>query len=148
MDKDGFQKFLEKQKVPEEKIADACKIVDVFERFLNSTDLTTATSEDAEKFTQRMVKDGTNTYDNFVALLRYGYFIENNDLYISFLEPIDGGNVIEVLREKLGEEVGEDLRDEVFKDIQLPPLGTSSIEKPKIAQAVMEQMEGKVDKET
>ncbi len=148
MDKDGFQKFLEKQKVPEEKIGEAFKIVEGCERFLDGRDLTAATSGDAKNFIQKMLEDGTNTYDNFVTLLRYGYFIENNDLYISFLEPIDGGNVIEVLREKLGEEAGEDLRDEVFKDIQLPPLGMSATEKPKVAQAVMQQMEGKVDQET
>lgn len=148
MDKEGFQRFLEKQKVPEEKINDAVSIVERFESFLKDTALSSATSSDAEAFIQVMLKEDINTYDNFVHLLRYGYFIENNDLYISFLEPIDGGKVMEVLHRKLGEEVGENLRDEVFKGIAMPPLGTPPSEKPKITQAVMERMEAKIDSKT
>jgi len=148
MDKDGFQTFLEKQKVPEEKISDAISIVERFESFLNGTTLASATSNNAEEFIRIMLEEGTNTYDNFIHLLRYGYFIENNDLYISFLEPIDGGNVMEVLHKKLGEEVGEALRDDVFKDISLPPLGTPASEKPRITQSVMERMEANIDSKT
>jgi len=148
MDTDGFQKFLEKQKVPEEKISEAISIVERFESFLKSKELGNATSQDAAAFIRVMLDEGINTYDNFVHLLRYGYFIENNDLYISFLEPIDGGKVMEVLHQKLGEQVGENLRDDIFKDISMPPLGTPSSEKPKITRAVMERMETKVDAKT
>ena len=145
MDKEGFREFLEKQKASEEKIIEAVAIVERFESFLKDKEATSATSDDAKMFIEVMLEERTNTYDNFVHLLRYGYFIENNDLYISFLEPIDGGNVMEVLREKLGEEVGEDLRDEVFQDIMMPPLGTPPSEKPKVTQSVMKRLETKVD---
>ena len=149
MDKYGFREFLIKQKVPEEQMDDAIALVERFEAFLKDQDsestLDSATSEDAIKFTKVMMNENLNTYRNFVTLLRFGYFIGNNDLYISFLEPIDGSEVLEVLHKKLGEEAGEELRDEVFKGIDLPPLGTPPSAKPKITQAVMKRMEAMVD---
>jgi len=152
MDKNGFREFLTKQKVPEEQMDAAVGLVERFEKFLKGqnpdTSLESATSDDAIKFTTIMMDENLNTYGNFVVLLRYGYFIGNNDLYISFLEPIDGSEVLEVLHKKLGEKAGEKLRDEVFKGIDLPPLGTPPSAKPKITQVVMEKMEALVDPKT
>ncbi|MDF1538334.1 MAG: hypothetical protein P1Q69_05480 [Candidatus Thorarchaeota archaeon] len=152
MDKDGFREFLTKQKVPEEQFDDAINLVERFETFLKDQDpevsLESATSADAIKFTKVMMDKNFNTYGNFVVLLRYGYFIGNNDLYISFLEPIDGSEVLNVLHEKLGERAGENLRDQVFNGIDLPPMGTPPSAKPKITQAVMERMEALVDPKT
>ena len=150
MDKDGFRSFLNKQNFPEEQMANAIGLVERFEVFLKeqNSSLESATSEDARKFVRVMIDESLNTYDNFVVLLRYGYFIGNNDLYISFLEPIDGSEVLEVLYKNLGENPNEDLRNKVFDGIDLPPLGTPQSEKPKITQAVMERMEAMVDPKT
>ena len=150
MDKDSFCEFLKKQKYPNEQMDSAIGLVERFEGFLAGQNLTleSANSVDAEKFVQVMVDEDLNTRDNFITLLRYGYFIGNNDLYISFLEPIDGSEVMKVLHTKLGEAVGDSVRDEVFKDIELPPLGTPQSKKPKITQAVMERMEALVDSKT
>ena len=81
-------------------------IVEKFEDFLKKLDqpktLESATSEEVAKFSIVLIKEGANTYDNFVALTRYGLFVKNNDIYVSFLGLIDGGDVIDVLYEKLG----------------------------------------------
>ncbi|MFW9955569.1 MAG: hypothetical protein ACFFD3_13550 [Candidatus Thorarchaeota archaeon] len=148
MNKAGFRKFLQERKMPDEKIDDSIKIVEDFESFLeNDHGMTpeSASSVQALSFIDTMVENEKNSYGNFVALMRYGYFIGNNDLYISFLEPIDGSEVLNVLHDKLGESVGEELRDEVFKGIDFPPLGTPSSEKPRIAKRVMDRMETLVD---
>jgi hypothetical protein len=64
------------------------------------------------------------------------------------LELIDGAEALEGLYEKLGEAVGEQKRDEVFADIEIPPLGAPNSEKPAITQVVMERLEQLVDPET
>lgn len=148
MDRDSFRKYLTERKVADEKISEALELVQRFEGFLKGKDLSSATSDDAQDYIDTMMREGSNTYENFVTLLRYGYFIGNNDLYISFLEPIDGSNVLEVLREKLGERIGKDLRDKVLEDIDLPPLGTRAADKPRVTQSVMEKLEAMVDSKT
>jgi hypothetical protein len=64
------------------------------------------------------------------------------------VELLDGSEALNGLYEKLGQAVGEQIRDEVFAGIEIPPLGTPSSEKPRITQAVMERMERLVDAET
>ena len=152
MDSEGFRKYLKGRELPDETVEASIAIVGEFEQFLvvkrGGRNIAAAGVEDADAFIVDMISRGVNTHENFAALLRYGYFIKNNDLYISFLEPIDGGNVLEVLHEKLGEQVGKGLRDEVFEGIDLPPLGTRPSDKPKFAQAVMERMESMIDPDT
>ncbi|MCK4740632.1 MAG: hypothetical protein KAT22_03740, partial [Candidatus Thorarchaeota archaeon] len=127
-------------------------IVEKFEDFLKKLDqpktLESATSEEVAKFSIVLIKEGANTYDNFVALTRYGLFVKNNDIYVSFLGLIDGGDVIDVLYEKLGKIAGKEKRDEVFNEIELPPLGLPPSQKPRITQTVMDKLEAVVDAET
>jgi hypothetical protein len=148
MDRDGFRKYLIERRVADEKIPGALDTVQRFESFLKGKDLSSATSDDARDYIDVMMLEDSNTYENFVTLLRYGYFIGNNDLYVSFLEPIDGSNVLEVLHEKLGERVGKGLRDKVFENIELPPMGTRPTDKPRITQHLMEKLEMIVDPKT
>ncbi|MHA1484078.1 MAG: hypothetical protein ACTSPR_02025 [Candidatus Thorarchaeota archaeon] len=122
MDREGFRRFLQERKGSEDQIMQSISIV--------------------------LIKEGANTYDNFVALARYGLFAKNNDIYVSFFGLIDGGDVIDVLFEKLGDIAGEDKRDEVFNGIELPPLGLPPSQKPKVTQTVVDKLEALVDAET
>ena len=83
-----------------------------------------------------------------MTLVRYGHFTQNAPVYVAGVELLDGAEALDGLYEKLGQAVGEEKRDEVFAGIELPPLGTPSLEKPRITQAVMERLEQLVDPET
>ena len=152
LDREGFREFLKERKGSEDQTMQSISIVERFEDFLKDLDqlktLESATSEEVAKFSTVLIKEGTNTYDNFVALTRYGLFVKNDDIYVSFLGLIDGGDVIDVLYEKLGDIAGEEKRDEVFNGIELPPLGLPPSQKPKITQTVVDMLEAVVDAET
>ena len=152
LDREGFRGFLQERKDSEDQTMQSISIVEKFEDFLKGLEkpktLKSATSEEVAKFSTVLIKEGANTYDNFVALTRYGLFVKNNDIYVSFLGLIDGGDVIDILYEKLGDIAGEEKRDEVFNGIELPPLGLPPSQKPKITQAVVDRLEAVVDAET
>jgi hypothetical protein len=152
LNKEGFRRFLQGREVPVDEIENSISIVERLDGFVKNLDqfrtLESVTFDDTLEFTTLLINEGINSYENFVALVRYGRFAKNNDLYLAFLELIDGGNVIDVLYEKLGESVGEKKRDEVFRGIDMPPLGMPSSQKPRVTRAVMDQMEAKVDSET
>jgi hypothetical protein len=61
---------------------------------------------------------------------------------------LDGAEVLESLYEKVGQSVGDQERDEIFRGIDLPLLGTPSAQKPRVTQAVMERLENRVDPKT
>lgn len=150
VDKDGFQKFLEEREVSEDMIEQSFQIVEEFEAFLHEKkgNLESASVDNFREFSGLMIRDEKNSYDNYVALARYNYFVENMTVYLAVLELLDGSNVLEVLHEKLGLAIGEEKRDEVFEGIALPPMGTPSTEKPRFTQAIMEKLEAIVDPST
>ncbi|OLS29888.1 MAG: hypothetical protein ThorAB25_13460 [Candidatus Thorarchaeota archaeon AB_25] len=149
MDKEGFRKYLtdREQPVPEEQIVENTKMVERFEEFLQQFGKTLETASETEfsKFSKILIEEGLNTYLNYAALSRYAYFIKNMDLYLPVLAIFDGGEVMNVLHERLGEHVGEEKRDEILPKKGLPPLGIPDTEKMGVTREVMEKMEKVLD---
>ena len=105
MDKDGFRKYLtdRDQPVPEDEIIENIKMVERFEEFLNQSGKTLESAADEEftRFSKILIEEGANTYLNFAALSRYAFFIENMELFLPVLAIFDGGEVMNVLHERL-----------------------------------------------
>jgi hypothetical protein len=149
MDEEGFRKYLtdREQPVPEEQIIENTKMVERFEEFLKQfgKTLETATEEEFTKFSKILIEENSNTYLNYAALSRYAYFIKNMDLYLPVLGIFDGGEVMNVLHERLGEHVGEEKRDEILPKESLPPLGMPDTEKMGVTRKIVEKMEKVLD---
>jgi len=145
MDKEGFRKYLtdRDQPVPEEEIVENIKMVERFEDFLKKSGKTLETASDEEftRFSKVLIDEESNTYLNYAALSRYAFFIKNMDLFLPVLAIFDGGEVMKVLHERLGEHAGEKKRDEVLPKKNLPPLGMPDTEKMKVTREVLEKME-------
>jgi hypothetical protein len=149
MDKDGFRKHLQDRDIAPEEIEQHLVIIERFESFLQDTGRqrppTRPTAADLHAFSAQLVKQGLNLYNNYLALLRYGRFAQNNEMFVAAMEYLDGSEVMDNLYQKLGQEVGEQTRDAVFRGITLPPLGVPSKQKYRITAAVMDRLEQLVD---
>jgi hypothetical protein len=149
MDKEGFRKYLtdRDQPVPEEEIIENTKMVERFEEFLEQFGKTLETASDDEftRFSKVLIEEGSNTYLNYAALSRYAFFIKNMELFLPVLAIFDGGEVMNVLHERLDEHVGEEKRDEVLSKEDLPPLGMPDTEKTRVTKRVLERMEKVLD---
>ena len=149
MDEKGFRKYLtdRDQPVPEEEIVENIKMVGRFEEFLKQSEKTLKTASDEEftRFSKILIEEESNTYLNYAALSRYAFFIKNMDLFLLVLAIFDGGEVMNVLHERLGEHVGDEKRDEILSEKDLPPLGIPDTEKMKVTRGVLEKMEKVLD---
>jgi hypothetical protein len=149
MNKEGFRKYLtdREQPVPEEQIVENMKMAERFEEFLKQFGKTFETASEVEftEFSKVMIEEGSNTYLNYAAISRYAYFIQNMDLYLPVLAIFDGGEVMNVLHERLGEHSGESVRDNVLPKEDLPPLGMPDTEKMKVTREVVKRMEKVLD---
>jgi hypothetical protein len=103
--------------------------------------------QDVTAFVKLLARDGLDTYDNLVALARYGWFTDDRPTYLGALELLDGSEVMENLHTRLGQAVGDAVRDRVFEGIPLPPIGTPNTAKPAITQAVMDRLAHLVEPE-
>lgn len=88
-----------------------------------------------------MIDRGENTMVNLLALVRYAKLIDNRELFVAIFQMLDGYEVMDNLYLKLAEVVGEDLRDCIFEDLPLPPLGLSRYEKAQYTARIMGRME-------
>ena len=152
MDKEGFRHYLtdREQPVPEEQIVANMEMVERFEGFLKQFDKTleTAGEEEFEKFSAILIEEGANTYLDYAGISRYAFFIQNMNLYLPVLGIFDGGEVMNVLRERLGEHAGQEIQEKILPEEDLPPLGMPNIEKMKVTKEIVKHMEELLDPET
>ncbi len=143
MDREGFSQMLRGRRLTEEQIASSIAIAERFETYLvvsNEMDEMTA----AWKFCRELIREGQDTFDNLLALARYGRFIKNNLIYIAFIEVIDGAEAQPNLFEKVGTLFGKKVRDEVFAGIGASPLGLPPTDKPFDMFPVIDRLVGKL----
>jgi hypothetical protein len=61
---------------------------------------------------------------------------------------VDGGEVMENLYAKLAASAGDNKRDQIFHDVQLPTIGTPVAQRPAIMKTVIQRMEDLLDEQT
>ena len=145
MDKESFRTYLLERKLPEEHLDPFISLIERFEEFLNESGrsgaLRSATADEVNAFSATLIAEGDNVWDNYIALLRYAAFAKNRPFFVAVMEYLDGQEALGNLHAKVGEALGEAKRDEIFEDVDLPPLGTPNTEKPRITQAVIGRLE-------
>jgi len=129
MDREGFRELLKARKMSEEKIEAAIEIAERFETYLRASTSKTDTVKTWE-FCKILIEEGQNSYDNLLALARYGRFTKNNTIYVAMLELLDGAEAQPNLYKKVGEVFGESVRDQAFAGVGVSILGVPPPEKP------------------
>ena len=151
MDEQGFRVFLAKRNLTEKAVKAHISIVKEFEEYLEEkdsiNDIDRAKPNDFDDFSEILMKEGRDTFDNILALARYALFTNNKALTVHALELIDGAEVMENLSRNLRQKIGEGKWKEIFGDIKLPALLTRPRDRPNITKKVMERLEAKLDKE-
>lgn len=143
MDQEGFRTLLQGRGVAEEKIAAAFALVAQFEDFVAGAGDVPIT-EAAWAFSERLIREERNTEDAYLALARYGLFTRNNALFVAILELLDGAEAQGNLYRRVAEVFGAAVRDEVFADVGVAPLGLPTSAKPGVMHPVVARLEAKV----
>ena len=137
-----FKTFLIEHKVENPQIELAMKLIAEFEEYLKSRGkgMEKTKYEDMQEFSSYLLQKKENTFENYIALLRYGYFTKNNYIIIAIMEIIDGSEVIANMSKRLTEEFGVEVRNKVFGELEVPPLGLSPLLKSEITKKLVETL--------
>jgi len=81
------------------------------------------------------------------ALLNYANFTKKNDYIVEIIDIVESFNAMDNLYLRIAEQFNEKVRDEIFENVNIPPLGVNPDKKPKITKVVMKRLEEKLGEE-
>jgi hypothetical protein len=138
VDKQGFQKMLQNLHLNEQAIKNTFAISERFEKYLKNKKPTTDTAWD---FSKILIKEKNNNFRSYLALLFYCQFIKQDEMYVGFMELIDGGEVGDNLYKGVTEKFGKGVRNEVFNGKGKIAYGTPSPEKPAYLHPIIKRLQ-------
>ena len=150
MDRAGFRAYLVERQATAEATESALAVAERFEFYVRKTHgvrVDQAPTDAARAFASKLLESGDNTYDNYLALARFGRFMGNQAVFVAMLEILDGHEALGNLYDKVGGELGDAARGRVFAGIDVPPLGESNLERARLMKRVVERLEAAVGHE-
>jgi hypothetical protein len=147
---EGFREFGKDRGYTEQMIEEAIFAIKDYNDFLveSESNIDSATGDDIHHYAQYLIDTGKNSKAIFYGLVRFSFFLGKIDLIITTLELLDGSDVLDNLARELKETVGAEKADEILKEIEFPPLGTSAVEKPVITKKVIDRLAENLDEKT
>ena len=136
-----FREYLLMREQSEAQIKKAVEAVRDFEGELGDKTVESATLEDLRGYLARLVSRRENSLDRLVALARYFYATDRNDLYIYFTAVLGGRTVLPSISARLESLVDEETMKRVFDGVEMPPLGSPPEDVPHVTQRLMERLQ-------
>ena len=144
-----FRKYLKKRRLSSKEIDFSVKTIGKFERFLKDRRLSidAAKLEDLKDYISLLKAKGSNSLNTLVALARYFGFVKRNDFFIYIAPPLNAREVLPGVGQRLAAIAGENTRRKVFEGFELPPLGASQEDYPRLTKVVVDRMEAELPEE-
>ncbi len=137
-----FRKYLSEQKVDPEQAKTFLNCLEELQKFQRTDNIDALPKGTILRYTEHLVKVNPDAVlDTLRALYNYGNFIKNHDYVAEVLDIHEGYNAMDNLFDRVAEQFGETVRDEIFTDIQLPPLGVDPETKCEVTKIVMKRLE-------
>jgi hypothetical protein len=141
-----FKQFLLEQKVQETEIPGFLEAITGFIQFLESKNesIMDFTYGKLIDYTDRLVekdRKGARTLIIGFGLWRYFPFIKKPEYMEELLDIAESSSALDTLFKRVGEWHGETIRDDVFRGIEIPPLGAHPEKKPQVTKEVLKRLE-------
>ncbi|NVM19396.1 MAG: hypothetical protein HWN80_16965 [Candidatus Lokiarchaeota archaeon] len=145
-----FLKYLLKNKVSQEQADIYIPRLNEFNEFLEkeNKDIDIFPSGEIIKYADILVeRNSDNVLDFLRALINYANFIKNYDYIVEIIDISESYNAMDNLYQRIAEQHGEQIRNEIFKNISIPPLGTHPEKKPEFTKEIMRRLVQKIGEE-
>jgi len=142
--------YLSENNISQEQASVYLSRLKEFHNFLKKDDknLDMIPEGEIRNFSEFLVKSGKEdlVLDLLRALINYANFSKKYDYTIEIIDISESYNAMDNLYQKIGEQYGNVLQDEIFENIAIPPLGTDPEKKPEFTKIIMKRLEEKIGK--
>ncbi|MFX0204610.1 MAG: hypothetical protein ACFFDT_01395 [Candidatus Hodarchaeota archaeon] len=145
-----FKSFLLESNVPENMIPNLLNAVNGFIQFIeekNETIHSFSYGKLIEYADKLASKDKLAARHLIIGLWRYFPFIEKHHHVEEVIDIAESAPAMDNLYSRIADWHGETVRDEIFQDIEIPPLGAHPEKKPQVTKIVMKRLEEKLGEE-
>jgi len=140
-------KYLIKNNVSQERVNDFIVILNEFNNYLEKKDLTVDSIPTGKilEYTEYLIEKGSKkVLELLIALYHYAHFAKKYDYIIEITDIEESSNAMDNLYLRIAEQFNEKIRDEIFKDMDIPPLGVDPNKKPEFTKEIMKRLEEKL----
>ncbi|MFX1418766.1 MAG: hypothetical protein ACFE9N_07595 [Promethearchaeota archaeon] len=144
MNEKNFENFLSKSNVAKEQVAIFIERLNEFDDFLKMKNYNIDSVPKGEilNYTEYLIATNNDTVlDLLRALINYANFIKNYDYIVEIIDISESYNAMDNLYQRVTEQQGEQIRDKIFANITIPPLGVHPEKKPEFTKKIMKRLE-------
>ncbi len=98
-------------------------------------------------FSSKLIEEEKNTRLAYENIIGFGHFTDNKNLVMLGREVFDGSEVMSNLSKRLSEEFSKEFRDDIFQDLDVPPLGIDPKIKPDYTKKLITRLVKKLGEE-
>ncbi|MBY9001707.1 MAG: hypothetical protein KGD64_12390 [Candidatus Heimdallarchaeota archaeon] len=146
MNIEAFQEYLQEKEISETDREDLFSELTKFQAYLKSEEiqLETIPKGKIQEYTEKLVKEENSALNIIRVMFSLATFLQKHDYTIELIDIIESYNAMDNLYLRLAEQHGEDIRDRIFEDIHIPPIGSDPDKKPEITKKVIKRLEDEV----
>ena len=144
LNKEEFRKFLLDNNLNEDQALGHLEVLSNFNEYLRKRDIDIDNIPKGKilEYTEFLVENEQDiVLDLLRAVINYANFTKKYDYITEVIDIAEGYNAMDNLYDRIAEKYGEDIRDRIFENIEIPPLGVNPDNKPKTTELVMNRLE-------
>lgn len=136
---DRYKRFNEE----DEAIQLSMNTILAFEEHID-TDIEQSTIDNIRDYMEHLIATKANRYNNVIHIARYYYYVDMKEHYIQMTKYFNSLGVLEHIVDRIAMYESDELKEEIVKEIELPPFGTDSTDLPHYAKKFMDVMQSKL----
>jgi hypothetical protein len=147
----AFLKDLLKNNIPQEQADIYISRLKEFQDFLekDNENIDSIPNGKIVKYTEYLLKNNKDdlVLDFLRALINYANFIKKYDYVVEIIDISESYNAMDNLYQRIAEQHGKKIQNEIFGNLKIPPLGVHPEKKPEFTKIVMKRLVEKIGKE-
>jgi hypothetical protein len=150
MDGINFRIFLEENELDTNTIKSFLSKLREYENYLKKKDLNldSVNPNKLVEYTEYLVStDKDSVLDFLRAILSYANYSKKYDFITETIDIVESYNAMDTLFSRIAEIHGEQMRNEIFRDLVIPPLGVHPEKKPNFTKNIMKRLEDNLGNE-
>ncbi|NVM18528.1 MAG: hypothetical protein HWN80_12500 [Candidatus Lokiarchaeota archaeon] len=150
MNERNFQLFLEEKEIDKDTIRNFLSKLRAYEIYLKKENLNldSVNPKKLVEYTEYLVSKNKDSVLDFLrSILSYANYSKKYDFITETIDIVESYNAMDNLFARVAEVYGEQMNDEIFRDLSIPPLGVHPEKKPDFTKNIMKRLEDNLGNE-